>query len=79
MSDYTAWLVEIKWGNDPIYFQLAYDDDWTKDHDKALHFCRRVDAERCIEHYGWTMAKPVEHMWPETSTVTSHNRSEEKS
>jgi len=64
--DYTAWLVEINWGNDLVYFQLAHDDDWTKDHNKALHFCRRVDAERCIEHYGWTMAKPVEHMWSET-------------
>lgn len=68
MTDYTAWLVEMMWGSDPVYFQLAYDDDWTKDHDKALHFCRKVDAERCIEHYGWTMAKPVEHMWPAASS-----------
>lgn len=77
-NDNTAWLVEIMWGNDPVYFQLAYDDDWTKDHDQALHFCRKIDAERCIEHYGWTIAKPVEHMWCDGSALPSTNRCEGK-
>src|SRR5882724_5039688 len=66
MPDYTAWLVEI---NDqpggPIYFQLAHDDDWTKDHNAALHLSRCEDAERVIEYYGWTKAKAVKHIWPE--------------
>lgn len=70
MGDYTAWLVEI---NDavhgPEYFHLSDDDDWIKDHDKALHFARQVDAERVIEYYGWTRANAVEHLWPSTLTV----------
>lgn len=64
MSDYTAWLVEMSERFGPVYFQMVMDDDWTKDHDRALHLSRREDAERIIEHYGWTRAKAVEHSWP---------------
>lgn len=66
MSDYTAWLVEI---NEPVsgsvYYQMEDDNDWTSDHDKALHFSRKQDAEKIIAYYGWTRAKAIEHMWPE--------------
>jgi hypothetical protein len=69
-SDYSAWLIEINQSasvgptSGPIYFQHAWDDDWTKDHDKATHFARKQDADSVIQHYGWTEAKAVEHMWP---------------
>ncbi len=65
MSDRTAWLIEI---NEPIsgilYFQFEHDNDWTLDHEDACQFSRKQDAEKVIEHYGWTRAKAVEHMWP---------------
>lgn len=62
MTDYTAWLIEIDEGG-PTYFHFEHDDDWTRSHDKAVHFARKLDAESCIEHYGWTRAKAVQHMW----------------
>lgn len=72
MSDYTAWLIEI---NDsatsrPVYFHFEHDDDWTQDHDQACHFSRKQDAEKVIEHYGWTRAKAVEHMWTALKTAS---------
>lgn len=70
-ADRTAWLIEIHAGSltegeasGPQYFQLAHDDDWTKDHDKALQFARKQDAEAYIAHIGWTYATATEHMWP---------------
>ena len=65
MSDYTAWLIELNERFGPMYFRLHDDDDWTKDHNEALHLSRREDAESVISFYGWTNAKAVEHMWPE--------------
>lgn len=57
-----AWLIELR-GNVPSYFQLAHDDDWTADHNKAVRFARREDAEAAIEYYGWTEAFASEHIW----------------
>jgi hypothetical protein len=67
MSDYTAWLIEIDEGASINYFQMVDDDDWTFDHNKAMHFGRKQDAQKVIEYYGWTRARVVEHMWPEAS------------
>ena len=64
MPDYSAWLIEINEGT-PVYFQMSDDDDWTPDHDKALHLVRKQDAESIIAYYGWTRAKATEHLWPE--------------
>lgn len=74
--DYFAWLIEI---NDetggPKYFSFADDDeegpDWLRDHNAALHFCRKADAEQLIEYFGWTRAKAVEHMWPANPKPTT--------
>jgi hypothetical protein len=63
-GDYSAWLIEINQRSGLVYFHFEDDDDWTKDHDKAAHFARKQDAQSVIDHYGWTEAKPVEHMWP---------------
>lgn len=62
MTDYTAWLIEINTAG-PEYFQMSNDDDWTRDHNAALHLSRKQDAESIIMYYGWTEAKAVEHMW----------------
>ena len=65
MSDYSAWLVEINEPiSGPLYYQLDDDNDWTIDHNEALHFARKQDAECVISYYGWTRATAVEHMWP---------------
>jgi hypothetical protein len=70
MPDYIAWLIEIPEGGSvaeggPVYFQMVNDDNWTPDHDKALHFGRKQDAEAVIAHYGWNRTKATEHCWPE--------------
>lgn len=73
MPDETAWLVEINKGGLPIYFQLKDDDDWTPDHNAALRLARREDAQQVIDYYGWTSAKPIEHMWVAGPSVASHD------
>ena len=76
MSDYSAWLIETDEGASINYFQMVDDDDWTFDHNKAMHFGRKQDAEKMIAYYGWTRARAVEHMWP--SPVTSQDCGKEK-
>lgn len=66
MSDYTAWLIETDEGASISYFQMVDDDDWTFNHNEAMHFARKQDAEKVIAFFGWTRARAVEHMWPET-------------
>jgi hypothetical protein len=64
-EDETAWLIEMAGKNGvPNYFQLAFDEDWTPDANKALRFARRKDADAYINHIGWTSPYAVEHMWP---------------
>lgn len=64
MADYTAWLIEINEPvSGPLYFQFQHDNDWTLDHDQACHFSRKLDAQNVIDHFGWTCANAVEHMW----------------
>jgi hypothetical protein len=65
MADYSAWLIEIAEASGNRYFQMSDDDDWTPDHNKALHLSRKQDAESIIAYYGWTRAKASEHLWPE--------------
>lgn len=79
VKDETAWLIEVMGDNEtPTYHQLVHDDDWTFDANKALRFARREDAQAYIDHIGWTVPKPVEHMWCDPSpSVTRPNRSSE--
>ena len=52
MTDYTAWLIENP-GDGPSYFRFTVsDDDWTRDHNAAVHFARKQDAEQVIRYYG---------------------------
>jgi hypothetical protein len=41
-QDYSAWLIETDEGASINYFQLVDDDDWTFDHNKAVHFGRLI-------------------------------------
>jgi hypothetical protein len=62
-ADEIAWLIELR-GNRPTYWSLAVDEPgWEADHDKALRFARREDAQAYIDDIGWTDAFPTEHMW----------------
>lgn len=63
-ADYTAWLIEVSEPEGPEYFQLVDDDNWSSNHDTALHFARKQDAEKYIADVGWTRARAVEHCWP---------------
>ena len=79
--DETAWLIETDEGGSINYFQLAHDDDWSFDANKALRFARREDAQAYIDHIGWTEPRPVEHMWcaprsPVPSTSSTWQRIE---
>ena len=62
-----AWLIEMTDAGRPTYWCRLDDEDgvcgWSKDHDKALRFCRAQDAQAIIDEYGWTEPKPVEHAW----------------
>lgn len=72
MTDYSAWLIEMQDGGRPVYFHICDGDDWTDDHNAALHLARKDDAEKIIAYYGWTRAKPSEHLWPEAVKSKSH-------
>jgi hypothetical protein len=63
-ADETAWLIEMTvngvpncWG--PIDGTL----DFTPDHNTAIRFSRKQDAQAVIDDYGWTEVRAVEHMW----------------
>jgi len=62
--DASAWLIEVSEPEGPEYFQLVDDDNWSSDHDTALHFARKQDAEKYIADVGWTRARAIEHIWP---------------
>lgn len=61
-----AWLIEMDEGG-PTYWSRVDGEDgvlgWSKDHNKALRFCRREDAQAVIDGAGWNRPRPVEHAW----------------
>lgn len=62
-----AWLIEMSDAGRPTYWSRVDDEDgvcgWSKDHDKAIRFCRREDAQAIIDEAGWTEPVPVQHVW----------------
>lgn len=60
-----AWLIEKQEAGQPVYWSLIAlpEPCFLQDHDAALRFSRRADAQAYIDDIGWTEAKPVEHMW----------------
>lgn len=80
MADQSAWLIEFKpsVSRTPVYWgRTDCSEDgvlgMTPDHDAALRFTRKQDAEAVIEHYGWTEAFASEHMWCEPRAITPTN------
>lgn len=67
MTSEYAWLIEMDDGGRPTYWSRVDDEDgvcgWSKDHEKAIRFCRAQDAQAIIDENGWTEPKPVEHAW----------------
>lgn len=67
MATEIAWLIEMDDGGCPTYWSRVDDEDgvcgWSKDHNKALRFCREQDAQAIIDENGWTEPRPVEHAW----------------
>jgi len=66
-KDEIAWLVEIKNPIAPTWLARTLTDEglleWTTDHQKAIRFCRKEDAEAYISEAGWLDAFASEHMW----------------
>jgi hypothetical protein len=66
-----AWLIEMDDAGRPTYWSRVDNPDgvcgWSKDHDKAIRFCRREDAQAVIDDMGWTEPRPVEHAWAASS------------
>lgn len=65
-----GWLIEMKPDGTPgpAYYDLGPRSPtfWTLDHNDAMRFSRKVDAERLIAYLGIQEGIPVEHAWDET-------------
>ncbi len=64
MATERGWLIENGLGGDALRYRTMRQGmpEWTADHNEALRFCRRVDAERFAEEDedAWRIA---EHAW----------------
>ena len=62
-----AWLIEAKpsVSTTPTYWGIDSDGEWefVLDHNKAIRFSRKEDADAFIRYYGWTEVTAVEHGW----------------
>ena len=68
MIEETGWLIELTQhaASAPTWWGRVDDEfvcGWTTDHAKAIRFARAIDAQAVIDEYGWTEARPVDHMW----------------
>lgn len=74
-GDETAWLIEFsqRVSVQPCWYGKTEDGlGQTTDPNAALRFARAEDAQMVIEDFGWTDARPSEHMWcAPRSTVTA--------
>lgn len=62
----TGWLIEFSQRvfTTPTYYGKTDDGlGQTTDHQKAIRFVRKEDAEAVIEDIGWTEASAIEHQW----------------
>lgn len=68
MPDEVAWLIEFKPSVSvaPTYYGKTDEGlGLTRDHNAAIRFARKVDAQAVIDDTAWTEAFAVEHMWCE--------------
>ncbi len=68
-TDSTAWLVEFFGQGAPTYYGKTDEGvlGMTSDHNTAVRFARKIDADMVIDDVGWTrpQVQAVEHMWIE--------------
>lgn len=69
--DEAGWLIERgdSQACEPSYWGWVADEeasglDWTKSHQDALRFARKIDAERYALDAGWNNVRICEHEWP---------------
>ncbi len=70
MPDELGWLIERTDSNVPVYYGISCPGvttewAWVVDHNKAIRFARRIDAQRTIGMYGFKNCIATEHMWME--------------
>ncbi len=67
MADQVAWLIEFKPSVSvpPCYYGKTDEGclGLTRDHNAAVRFARKEDAEAVIADTAWTEAFAAEHMW----------------
>jgi hypothetical protein len=65
--DETAWLIEFFGQGAPTYYGKTDEGvlGMTQDHNVAVRFARKADADMVIDDVGWTRpgTQAVEHMW----------------
>ncbi len=63
----TAWLIERSQPSSPKYWTgapaLSGDAAWSDDHQKAVRFARRVDAQRTAAQQMLGAVRVCEHVW----------------
>lgn len=67
-KDETAWLIEFFGQGQPTYYGLSGEGvmlGMTSDHNEAVRFVRKQDAQMVIDDIGWSAGavQPIEHMW----------------
>lgn len=68
MTEESAWLIETKHLGAPAWWSRVDNEDdgvcgWSHNSLKAIRFVRAQDAQAVIDHYGWTEARPTDHLW----------------
>lgn len=65
MAEEIGWLIEVFGQGSSTYYGKTDEGvlGMTGDHNAAIRFARREDAQATIDDIGWTEAQPVEHMW----------------
>lgn len=68
MATEYGWLIEDAEDDarpGPRYYDLSPDSPafWTLDHNEAMRFSRKVDAERLCNYLGIEPVRIVEHAW----------------
>lgn len=65
--DETAWLIEFFGQGRPTYYGKTDEGvlGMTADHNVAIRFARKIDADVVIDDVGWSRpdVQAIEHMW----------------
>lgn len=58
-----GWVIERHIDSELRYWAGRGPDDWRLDHNEAVRFARRADAELMLTYHGKGIGRVVEHMW----------------